>query len=91
MDFGIHQFTERLEDFAVALHRRLAREAVGDYVHVIMTLSFLRTRMPDMKMALVLNDQRFRLQSIRQAPLNTLGALFTHGNTSLNGLTVTLR
>jgi hypothetical protein len=55
-----------------------------------MTFSVARSLMTDMQMTFVDNFQFCGLEGIYEARTDFYDALFAHGNTRLNGLTVTL-
>lgn len=90
VDIGLHQGAQSIVDQAVSFDRALASERARDNCHIEMTASVARTRVPHMKMTLIF-DQHVRWgKGLSKDRLNFSRAIFGHGNTRLNGFTVTL-
>lgn len=86
MNVALHQRAEGIIHHAVATHRRLAAEPLGDDRDPEMASAFPGASVPGVQVALVNNIEPQRIQGCQSLPD---GLDPVHGRTRLNGRTVT--
>ena len=91
MNIRLHHVAESLEYHAVAPNSALARKGVGNDPDLEMTLSVSGTSVARVQVALILNQEIYGCKCRLEKALNAFRPVRRHGNTSLNGFTVTCR
>lgn len=91
MNIGLHHVMERLEYHAVTLDSTLAGKGVRNYPDLEMPLAVPGTRVALVQVALILNQDIHRRKCPLENALNAFCSVGRHGNTGLNGFTVTCR
>jgi hypothetical protein len=88
MNIRLHQLAERSINHLVTPQAIRTGKFLGDNSNVKVPQATPGACMACMQMALILNQQLYRRKFVNQCFLNALYSVI-HGNTSLNGLTMT--
>ena len=91
MNIGLHHVTEGLEYHTVALDSALASKGVRNNSYLEMPSAVLCTRVARVQVTLILDQDFDRRKRPLENLLYALSSVDRHGNTSLNGFTITCR
>lgn len=89
MDVGLHHAVQGCKDHAVAFDGPAARKGLGNDCHVEVPAAGPGAFMTGMQVALIFHQQLHWGERFRQPLFYRGDARAAHGNTLLNGLTVT--
>ena len=91
MNIGLHHVMERLEYHTVALDSARASKGVRHNSDLEMPSAVPGTRMARVQVTLILDQDFVGRERPLENLLNALSSVDRHGNTSLNGFTMTCR
>jgi len=89
MNFGLHQLGQRIINHSVALNAASPLKFAGYNRYVKMPFAVLRACMAQMQLTLVFDHKFRRVELLFQFFSDKQWSILSHGNTFLNGFTVT--